>query len=439
MSARRTVLRAGYVTGIALLLAGCDATEPEFPEPAAIEATAGADARVQVASELGLSAKVTDASGDPVHGVGVQWSIVSGGGSLSTASNTTDRSGRAGTLWTVGTVAGTGEVRASVRGLGAVSFQATLLPGPPVLLDVAPDTVTLFALGDTTRFAATSQDEYGNQATDQAPTWHSTDSTVVTVDSAGLATAVANGGARVIATTEALLDSASVTVEQQATTVFLTPTNVVLTAAGDTVRLHATATDGNGHEISEISAAWSSTDSAVATVSAGLVEAVAGGTAHIVADMDPTADTVAVAVFTDRGIARTWQGTHGSTWADPLGWMPAGAANGLDTATVAATALAMPVLSAPATLAGLVLESGATLDLAAHSLTVAGDVTAEGVISATAGFLALTGPGEVLGTLPGVQVDSVVNLAGPTTITGTLRVPGGRITTQGQALTLKEP
>ena len=113
--------------------------------------------------------------------------------------------------------------------------------------------------------------------------WSSGDTAVATVDTSGLVTAVANGRATVTALSGEVSDTASIAVSQIAATVEITPATRTL-AAGDTVRLVATATDGNGHVVEAAAFGWTSSDTAVASVdNLGLVTGVAEGTATITA------------------------------------------------------------------------------------------------------------------------------------------------------------
>lgn len=66
-----------------------------------------------------------------LSGVMVNWSVVSGAGSLSNSASQTDASGRANNTWTLGAAPGPQTVRASIAGLGSVEFTATADPLPP--------------------------------------------------------------------------------------------------------------------------------------------------------------------------------------------------------------------------------------------------------------------------------------------------------------------
>jgi len=81
---------------------------------------------------VGPSVVVRDASGYAVPGGAVNWSVASGGGSVSAASTTTGSGGVASVNWTLGVLAGTNTVRATASGLtgNPITFTATGAPGP---------------------------------------------------------------------------------------------------------------------------------------------------------------------------------------------------------------------------------------------------------------------------------------------------------------------
>ncbi len=163
------------------------------------------------------------------------------------------------------------------------SFAVEVAAPAPTILTVVPDTATLTAIDQTVRLSAGVHDQLGRPITGAAVVWSSGDTSVATVDTSGLVTAVANGSTSVTALSGAVSDSASIVVSQTATTVEITPTTHTL-ATGDTVRLVATATDDNGYAIATATFRWTSSDTAVATVdSLGVVQGVAEGTATITA------------------------------------------------------------------------------------------------------------------------------------------------------------
>ena len=89
----------------------------------------------QQAGDIGLpvaqppAVRVTDTFDNPVAGATVEFSVVQGGGSIIGGSATSDADGIAQLeAWTLGDQEGLNEVRASLAGVGAVSFSAEAFP-----------------------------------------------------------------------------------------------------------------------------------------------------------------------------------------------------------------------------------------------------------------------------------------------------------------------
>lgn len=118
---------------LAFVLSACgDSTEPPpGPTPAAIMAFDGNNQQVQSASVLPqpLRVRVTDGEAQPVAGITVTWSVVTGGGSVSPTSSVTDATGLAATTFTLGSHAGAQTAQAAVTGLAGspVVFTASLI------------------------------------------------------------------------------------------------------------------------------------------------------------------------------------------------------------------------------------------------------------------------------------------------------------------------
>jgi hypothetical protein len=137
--------------------------------PASAIAKAG-DNQNATAGELVPTAPtvtVTDANGNPVAGIVVNFAITSGGGSLGSASATTNSSGVA-TIdrWTMGTTAGTNTVTATAGTLPPVTFTAIGLPGAPAQLVIV--TQPAGAMNEApleTQPVVQIRDRYGNLVT----------------------------------------------------------------------------------------------------------------------------------------------------------------------------------------------------------------------------------------------------------------------------------
>jgi len=94
---------------------------------------------------LPLRVSVVDAAGNPVAGVAVQWTVLSGGGSVSAASVETGADGLSGVTLTLGATVGTQQAQASVPGLegSPVVFTATAAPG-----QIAPSSLVVAGGGN---------------------------------------------------------------------------------------------------------------------------------------------------------------------------------------------------------------------------------------------------------------------------------------------------
>ncbi len=111
-------------------------------------------------------------------------------------------------------------------------------PAPTVAsVAVTPASATLVSFGETAQLTASAQDASGNTISGKTFTWSSSDVSIATVSSSGLATAIANGAATITATTEGVQGSASLTVAQVVAYVtnFLSNDVSVLATASNTV------------------------------------------------------------------------------------------------------------------------------------------------------------------------------------------------------------
>lgn len=144
--------RQASVLALAAAIAACssDPTDPTGPSagpppvsPAASTVivsngdsqTAPVGQSVTAAPEV----RVTNAQGGPAVGVSVRFAVISGGGSISRPTATTNAQGRASAgTWTLGPQPGTQELRGTVSGVGSVTFTATAsAASPPASLSVA--------------------------------------------------------------------------------------------------------------------------------------------------------------------------------------------------------------------------------------------------------------------------------------------------------------
>ncbi|HET9707277.1 MAG TPA: Ig-like domain-containing protein, partial [Gemmatimonadales bacterium] len=133
-------------------------------------------------------------------------------------------------------------------------------------------------------------------------TWSSTNSSVVAVSVTGLATALAEGSATVVATVDGQSGRAPFVVTGTVVpvgTVTVTPESATISIGG-LQQLHAEIRDANGQLATHRLVTWSSTNATVATVAgteaSAMVTGVAEGTTRIAATVEGKSDTVTITV-----------------------------------------------------------------------------------------------------------------------------------------------
>jgi alpha-tubulin suppressor-like RCC1 family protein len=128
-----------------------------------------------VGSQLGqdLVVRVSDALDNPKSGVTVSFAVISGGGTLSAATATSDALGVARVRWTLGATLGTQTVLASVAGTPPVTLTATAIAAAPENLVAVSQGATTGRAGDTlhTALRVRAEDRFGNPVSGIAVTW----------------------------------------------------------------------------------------------------------------------------------------------------------------------------------------------------------------------------------------------------------------------------
>ncbi len=240
---------------------------------------------------LRFTATARDADGSEITGVDFIWS------SNRTGVATVNADGLATAV-----SAGSAIIRATAEGVsGTASLTVTEPPPlPPVIarIDISPSTASR-EVGQTLRFTATARESDGSTISGVDFIWTSNRTGVATVNADGLATAVSAGSAIIRATAEGVTGSASLTVTEPPPTVAtieVSPGSASI-EEGDTQQFNATATESDGSVITGVSFAWSSSNSAVATVNAnGHATAVNAGSATIRATAEGITGTASLTV-----------------------------------------------------------------------------------------------------------------------------------------------
>lgn len=197
-------LRCGVPVVLALLLAGCggdSATGPNPPsEGSALVLLNPSFANLTaIGATQQFSVDARDEQGNDLDPSRVEWS------STNEAVATVDASGLA-----TAQSAGTTEIVASADG---AADTATVSVDPLAdALTVTPAEDTIRSVGDTLRLTAEATDRNGHPVEDPEFVWSSSDSSVATVDSAGLVEAASEGDAEIVAFADAASDTSRIAV-----------------------------------------------------------------------------------------------------------------------------------------------------------------------------------------------------------------------------------
>jgi uncharacterized protein YjdB len=178
----------------------------------------------------------------------------------------------------------------------------------PIPEDIAPgirlNTLSLsLDRGDTSRIAASLVTSGGAQFSleggssgSSSLNFQSSDPSIATVSRSGLVLAHRDGKVTIDVSSGDFLATSSVNVRPRGKQVIVSPQVDTIFAVGNSLQLSAVILNGAGKEISR-TAQWSSLDPSIATVDpTGLVSAVTGGTAMVVAAVDGMADSARVVV-----------------------------------------------------------------------------------------------------------------------------------------------
>ncbi len=158
-------------------------------------------------------------------------------------------------------------------------------PETPVATSISidPESPSLTALGATLQLNATVRDQSGNVMAGATVGWTSSATTVASVSSNGLLTALSVGTATITASAGSATQTASLDVRQVVSSVSVTPADATI-GPSETAQFEATALDANANPVADASLSWTTGDPNVATVTAsGLVRGVAPGTTTVVA------------------------------------------------------------------------------------------------------------------------------------------------------------
>src|SRR6266850_1684283 len=285
----------GNVTGIAPGSATITATSEGQSGTSAITVTnvpvasvtvSPASASIQQGQTVQLTATPKGANGNPLTGRTITWS------SSNTSVATVSSSGLAS-----GVVAGSATITATSEGQSGTSA-ITVTTVPVASVTVSPASASV-PEGQTVQLTATPKSANGNPLTGRTITWSSSNTSVATVSSSGLASGVVAGSATITATSEGQSGTAAITVTNVSVASVTVSPATASVVAGQTVQLTATPKDANGTALTGRVVTWSSSNTSVASVNAGgLVTSGVAGSATITATSEGQSGTSAITVTT---------------------------------------------------------------------------------------------------------------------------------------------
>jgi hypothetical protein len=161
------IVRSGHTSGNAVCDDGILHKTADISQPAFIAIYQGQGQSATVASPLAteFTVTVTDVDQQPVNNATVDWAVTAGEGSLSEALSSTNKLGHASSTLTLGKIAGTVSVTASVRGTSlSQTFTATANPGAPASIYISEGNQQSAYAGSPLPYhlRATVKDSYNN-------------------------------------------------------------------------------------------------------------------------------------------------------------------------------------------------------------------------------------------------------------------------------------
>jgi len=276
-----SVSSSGLVTGLAAGSAVISATSEGKAGSAGVTiATAAPSPVASVSVSLGFSSLTVGSSGQATA------VLKDAAGNVLTGRTITWTSSNSG----IATVSSSGSVQAVALGSATVTATSEGVSGSApltvVAVPVASVTVTLnsssISVGQSTQANAVIKDASGNVLIGRSIAWKSSNTTVATVSSSGLVQAVAAGSATITATSEGISGSGTITATQVAVASVTVTLNAASLTTGQSTQASAVTKDASGNVLTGRTIAWSSSNTAIATVSSsGLVQAVGAGSASI--------------------------------------------------------------------------------------------------------------------------------------------------------------
>jgi uncharacterized protein YjdB len=257
------------------------------PVPVATVSVSPVSSTVSVGSTVQFSATTRDAGNTVLSGRVVSWT--SGNPAVATVS-------ASGLVTAV--AAGTAAILATSEGQSGSGTLTVNAPAPvPVAsISVSPSAPSI-QVGATVQLSAVTRDAGGNVLTGRAISWSSSNTSVATVSSSGLVSALAAGLATITATSGTANGTSALTVTLVPVASISVSPSAPSIQVGAIVQLSAVTRDASGNVLTGRAVTWSSSNNTIATVSAsGLVSALAAGPATVTATSGTANGTSVVTV-----------------------------------------------------------------------------------------------------------------------------------------------
>jgi adhesin/invasin len=169
--------RRGLVLAALAAIGGCtDNTNSVAPLTAtAVTTNAATNGQIGVvgaALAQAVGVAVIDQNGAPLANATVTWAIESGGGSVASSTSTTDSNGNATVVWTLGSVAGTDSLKASIASGASTFVTATATAGPAAQIQITSGNPQSVTAGTTTApLVVQVVDQFANPVVNGTVTW----------------------------------------------------------------------------------------------------------------------------------------------------------------------------------------------------------------------------------------------------------------------------
>lgn len=213
-------------------------------EVASVEVSPGNAQLDAVGASVQFSAEAKDVNGEHIDGVAFTWS--SSNGNVASVSSTG-----------LATATGNGTAQIMAEADGVTGSATLVVEQVTSSVVVTPETASA-TVGSTVSFSAEARDANGNRIDGAAFQWRSGNEAVATVDQNGVATAQSAGSAQIIATSEGVDGSATLTVTEQGSMRIVSGDNQNGKTQRDFAQpLVVEVLDGDGNPEAGVTVTWS--------------------------------------------------------------------------------------------------------------------------------------------------------------------------------------